>query len=385
MSVRSTGAGPAATLTRVRRALESAMSSSAPARATAGDPRPRPPARPAVKVNPVTGAMTAVPRRPAGGDGKRRDGCVAVDEKYMHAALDAGLGGRDGMYGHMTSIRRAVAPSGGGGGVEVSGGGGRRRGGGGDLGGGGGDEEEGEVEGPRGARVATLASLKAAGGGGGAGSAPAGSGTGGPRIRQVVQGRTRGVGPAALGIHAHEASFLRAKGVVNTLGGASDLNRKPRGAEGGAAAVRGGHVASLGDYAAPASKREAAAAAAAPTGKGVVHTLSGAFDSSARGGGAAVTVRDGRVGGAGSVGPRSATSRAVKAAAARPAPRAAAATSSGGGASSGRVGGTGGSGGKAIGADTLRAKRAEFYEAKFAAAAGGGGEGGKENADGAAL
>jgi hypothetical protein len=340
---------------------------------------PKPAGRSAVKVNPVTGAMTAVAKRPPGAGGKRMDGCVAVDEKYLHAALDAGLGGRDGMYGHMTSIKRAVHP-GTGGGVEVSGGGGRRRGGGGDLGGGYADDDEEEDSGPRGpARVATIASLKkdakagAPGGGatsgGGGGGGDAGKGHG--RIRQVVHGHTRGVGPVAPGIHAHESSFLRAKGVVNTLGGATDLNRKPRGA-GTDAEAGGSKVKSLGDYAPPASKRAAAAAAAAPKGKGVVHTLGGTFDASVKAtpGAAAVVVRDGRVGGAGSVGARAATSRAVKATA-----RSAAAAPP---VASGRVGSGAGSGSTApVGADSLRAKRAEFFAAKFAAA-----DGAKENAAG---
>ncbi len=51
--------------------------------------------RGAVKVNPVTGKMekidaSAVPA------GKHRDGCLLVDDRYVNAAKDLGLGGDKG-------------------------------------------------------------------------------------------------------------------------------------------------------------------------------------------------------------------------------------------------------------------------------------------------
>lgn len=53
--------------------------------------------RGAVKVNPVTGKMekydpTSVP------EGKHRDGCLLVDDRYVNAAKDLGLGAANGVY-----------------------------------------------------------------------------------------------------------------------------------------------------------------------------------------------------------------------------------------------------------------------------------------------
>ena len=53
--------------------------------------------RGAVKVNPVTGKMEkydpgAVP------EGKHRDGCLLVDDRYVNAAKDLGLGGANGAW-----------------------------------------------------------------------------------------------------------------------------------------------------------------------------------------------------------------------------------------------------------------------------------------------
>ena len=52
--------------------------------------------RGAVKVNPVTGKMekydpTTVP------EGKHRDGCLLVDDRYVNAAKDLGLGAANGV------------------------------------------------------------------------------------------------------------------------------------------------------------------------------------------------------------------------------------------------------------------------------------------------
>ena len=50
--------------------------------------------RTAVKINPVTGKMEAVNDE---NDGMKRDGCMRLPSKYLTAALDAGLGGSNGV------------------------------------------------------------------------------------------------------------------------------------------------------------------------------------------------------------------------------------------------------------------------------------------------
>ena len=57
-----------------------------------------------VRVNPVTGALIAVADN--ANDGKVQEGCLRLDKKYMSAALAAGLGGGNGMYGHMSTIQK---------------------------------------------------------------------------------------------------------------------------------------------------------------------------------------------------------------------------------------------------------------------------------------
>ena len=57
-----------------------------------------------VRVNPVTGALEAV------ADTKDdtnyvREGCMRIHKKYMGAAVAAGLGGGNGMYGHIGGVR----------------------------------------------------------------------------------------------------------------------------------------------------------------------------------------------------------------------------------------------------------------------------------------
>jgi hypothetical protein len=53
--------------------------------------------RGAVKINPVTGKLEKV-EAVTGPDGvtKHRDGCMVVDDRYINAAKDLGLGGEDG-------------------------------------------------------------------------------------------------------------------------------------------------------------------------------------------------------------------------------------------------------------------------------------------------
>jgi hypothetical protein len=54
--------------------------------------------RGAVRVNPVTGKMEKLENPPVGADGvtKHRDGCMVIDNRYINAAKELGLGGEDG-------------------------------------------------------------------------------------------------------------------------------------------------------------------------------------------------------------------------------------------------------------------------------------------------
>ena len=51
--------------------------------------------RGAVKVNPVTGKMEKMSEEERLG---HRDGCLRVDEKYINAAKDLGLGSNEGWF-----------------------------------------------------------------------------------------------------------------------------------------------------------------------------------------------------------------------------------------------------------------------------------------------
>ena len=57
-----------------------------------------------VRVNPVTGALEQVASN--ANDGKVQEGCLRLDKKYMSGALAAGLGGGNGMYGHIGTIKK---------------------------------------------------------------------------------------------------------------------------------------------------------------------------------------------------------------------------------------------------------------------------------------
>lgn len=164
--------------------------------------------RGAVRVNPVTGKMekfepTALP------EGKHRDGCLVVDDRYVNAAKDLGLGAEKGMYSHIKGLARMDA---------------------------------GDV--PVGTSMATDS------GAGRGAAAPAATGWGakggellktGPSAvatavaegirtapKGVGAGNVHGFASKASGgskLHNHEDAFQRRKGVVNTVGGAKDVTR----------------------------------------------------------------------------------------------------------------------------------------------------------------
>jgi hypothetical protein len=63
--------------------------------------------RGAVKVNPVTGKMEKIDPNEKLPEGKHRDGCLLVDDRYVNAAKDLGLGGANGAFGagHLAAVR----------------------------------------------------------------------------------------------------------------------------------------------------------------------------------------------------------------------------------------------------------------------------------------
>lgn len=240
------------------------------------------PKRAPMTVNPVTGEL----RRAPSTKGKHTSGCVQIEERYLHAARDAGLGGSQGMYGHMSIFKRTGAdvlrPT------EGAAGSGP-----GDLGGGVGGEgaasksflfstghgsRAGGVEKRKPLRQRMSEANRARRG------KPSGSGGGGTvkkpgsNIRHVVQGRSRRVGGGSSGNNgAGDSAFARSKGVVSTLSGASNVklhNKK--------AAVGAGRVHKQGRV----TGRGAAGTRVHTTAKGgQVHMLSHANERSCRAGG----------------------------------------------------------------------------------------------------
>ena len=60
-----------------------------------------------MKVNSVTGKMERMTEEDTKKmEGKTRDGCLLVDDRYINAAKELGLGGQDGMYGHIKSLSK---------------------------------------------------------------------------------------------------------------------------------------------------------------------------------------------------------------------------------------------------------------------------------------
>lgn len=49
-----------------------------------------------MKVNPVTGKMEKIDPAEAAASGKHRDGSLQVDDRYINAAKELGLGGAEG-------------------------------------------------------------------------------------------------------------------------------------------------------------------------------------------------------------------------------------------------------------------------------------------------
>lgn len=54
--------------------------------------------RGAVRVNPVTGKIEKLDPATQNMEGKHRDGCMMIDDRYINAAKELGLGGEDGEF-----------------------------------------------------------------------------------------------------------------------------------------------------------------------------------------------------------------------------------------------------------------------------------------------
>mgnify|MGYP000844140024 CR=1 FL=1 len=62
-----------------------------------------------VRVNPVTGAMEQIAASDKDDDPNYvREGCMKIHKKYMNAAVAAGLGGGNGMYGHIGGMNKML-------------------------------------------------------------------------------------------------------------------------------------------------------------------------------------------------------------------------------------------------------------------------------------
>ena len=63
-----------------------------------------------VRVNPVTGALETI-TQDNDDPNYVREGCMRIHKKYMNAAVEAGLGGGSGMYGHIGAIKKELNSS----------------------------------------------------------------------------------------------------------------------------------------------------------------------------------------------------------------------------------------------------------------------------------
>jgi len=146
--------------------------------------------RGSVRVNPVTGKMTSVTKN-ANAKDMVREGSLHIPKEYLFAAAEAGLGNANGMYSHMTGLRRELS-----GAHNVSASASSR------------PTRKPTYE-PKvnnlGGRIHKIETSNRK-----------------PRsnIKHVVQGRSRSVnsGPSKV----KESSYTRQKGVINNLGGCSN-------------------------------------------------------------------------------------------------------------------------------------------------------------------
>lgn len=151
------------------------------------------------QVNPVTGKMERVDPASAA-DGKHTDGSLRIDDRYVNAAKELGLGGADGMYSHIKSLGRVaggVADIPVGTSIESA------------------AAEKARAEAPRPVATVDVRNTDAA--------------MSAIRTTVTTVGRARVAGFASgvrsSSAHNHADAFQRRKGVVNTVSGAKDITR----------------------------------------------------------------------------------------------------------------------------------------------------------------
>ncbi|GBG30540.1 Hypothetical Protein FCC1311_067602 [Hondaea fermentalgiana] len=150
--------------------------------------------RAAVRINPVTGKMTTVAKT-KDADNMVREGSMYIPKEYLHAAAAAGLGSANGMYSHMSGLRRELN-----GGHNLAG---PTRSG--------GAPRPAQHE-PKVTRVAgNIHKIDT--------SSSSSSGPKRSNIKQVTQGRARSL-RSGTSEKPNESSYLRQKGVINSFNGA---------------------------------------------------------------------------------------------------------------------------------------------------------------------
>lgn len=148
-----------------------------------------------MKVNPVTGKMEKVDPASAA-DGKHTDGSLRLDNRYVNAAKELGLGGADGMYSHIKSLGAAAdIPHGTS--IESA------------------ASERARADAPRPTASVDVRNTDAA--------------MAAIRTTVTTVGRAKiagfSSGVRSSSAHNHEDAFQRRKGVVNTVSGAKDVTR----------------------------------------------------------------------------------------------------------------------------------------------------------------
>ena len=148
-------------------------------------------------------------------NGKRmvREGCMLIPEEYLHAAVDAGCGAKDGMYSHMGAMKRLHGGAQNIGSKPVNSRAGR---------GGGGKKRGGSKVVSKGGNVHGFSGTNSSHQNGGRGRDP-------PKrknnIKRCVQGRSSSMNSSKAG-SAHSSSYAKGKGVVSGLGGCQNQRVK---------------------------------------------------------------------------------------------------------------------------------------------------------------
>ena len=150
-------------------------------------------------------------------NGKRmvREGCMLIPEEYLHAAVDAGCGAKDGMYSHLGAMKRLHGGAHNIGSKPVNSRAGRQSKG---------ARKGGSKVVSKGGNVHGFSGTNSSHQNGGRGRDP-------PKrknnIKRCVQGRSSSMNRSKAGT-AHSSSYAKGKGVVSGLGGCQNQRVKNR-------------------------------------------------------------------------------------------------------------------------------------------------------------